>query len=73
MLVLNFNIMTEEEVMAIDFAIYEQLVRLIRAQHCQQSAKAKQQIDILQNLRLKIAKWQHKYCQSKQAWFGKGF
>ena len=65
--------MTEEEIMAIDVAIYEQLVRLIRTHHCQQSAKSKQQIDILQNLRLKISKWQHKCWRNKQTWAAKGF
>ena len=56
---LNFDIMTEEEVMAVDCAVYEQLITLIRLQHCQKSTKQQYKLKLLQNARVKISKWQH--------------
>jgi len=62
---INLNILTDEEVLMLDFALYEQLVRLIRVQHRQKSHKRQHNINILQNLRLKISKRHHSRCNDK--------
>jgi len=57
--------MTEEEGMVVDFAIYEQLIALIRAQHRQKSTKQQYKIKLLQNAREKISKWQQLHYREK--------
>ena len=59
---IELNRLTDEEVFLLDFAIYEQLIRLIRVQQRQKSSEQHYNLDILQSLRLKISKWQHSCC-----------
>lgn len=62
---LNKNNLTDEEILAVDSAIYKQIITLIRAQCRQKSSTQEYELDVLQNLRIKVSKWQHFRCYNK--------
>ena len=64
-MIFNKDNLTDKELSILDCAIYEQIITLIRAQCRQKSSKEQYELDILQNLRIKISKWQHFRCCDK--------